>query len=484
MRWACLLLPQLAMDVVLRNHPHPERPLVLVDGPHARRRLHAVNAAARAIGLRPGMSLIAAHAIVDGFQMVEHDPAAVERARQLLAAWAYRYSSQVSTEFAHAIVLEIGRSRALFGLWPQLHQRLGQELRELGFRYRMAAAPNPYAARALTNIADGLFFDDDMLLPALAKMPIERCGLDADTVQALQRMGLRKLGAAFELPRAPLARRFGQDLLTRLDALRGLAQPMLNYFLPPDVFDARIELGHEVESSLALLFPLRRLTADLSAYLSGRDGGVARFKLILEHEHHSHRERIADSEVPIGLLAPEREAAMLFELARGRLQHAQLPAPVVGLRLLAEELPPFVPARRDLFDPRPQQALPWAQLRERLRARLGDDDVHGLALHPDHRPERAWRSVYGDAPVRADKTDAAAVAAQTTRPGWLLGQPEPLREPIARILAGPERIESGWWDQDEVRRDYYLIETAKGQRAWAYCEAGGDGPNMLHGWFA
>lgn len=482
MRWTCLLLPQLAMDVVLRNHPHPERPLVLVDGPQARRRLHAVNAAARALGLKPGMSLIAAHAIVDGFQMVEHDPQACERARQLLAAWAYRYSSQVSTEFAHAIVLEIGRSRNLFGLWPQLQQRLGEELRELGFRHRMACAPNPYAARALTNLADGLCFDDDRLPAALAKMPIERCGLDAPVVEALQRMGLRRLGAVFGLPRAPLARRFGPQLLSRLDALRGESATPLNYFQPPDVFDARIELGHEVESSLALLFPLRRLTADLSAYLSGRDGGVARFTLILEHERHSHRERIADSEVSVGLLAPEREAAMLFELARGRLQHAQLPAPVVGLRLLAQELPPFVPARRDLFDPRPQQALPWAQLRERLRARLGDDDVHGVAAHSDHRPEHAWRRVLGDPPSRPPAAAASARAA--TRPGWLLATPEPLREPVARILAGPERIESGWWDHDEVRRDYYLIETARGQRAWAYRDAGGDGPLILHGWFA
>lgn len=482
MRWACLLLPQLAMDVVLRNHPHPERALVLVDGPHARRRLYAVNEAARALGLKPNMPLIAAQAIVDGFQTVEHDPAAVEHARGLLAAWAYGYSSQVSTEFAHALVFEIGRSRSLFGAWPELRQRLAAELHDLGFRHRMAAAPNPQAARALTNIRDGLCFDDDRLIPALAKMPLERCGFDADTVQALQRMGLRRLGAVQALPRAPLARRFGQHVLTHLDALSGAATPLLTYFQPPDAFDARIELGHEVESSQALLFPLRRLTADLAAYLSGRDGGVERFTLILEHERHPHRPQLPHSEVAVGLLAPERDAAMLFELARGRLQQARIPAPVVGLRLLAEQLPPFVPASRDLFDPRPQQALPWAQLRERLRARLGDEAVQGLVVHPDHRPERAWRNISGDTPTRSNKTVSAPT--NTTRPGWLLIEPEPLREPLARILAGPERIESGWWDQDDVRRDYYLVETVKGQRAWAYRDAGGDGALTLHGWFA
>src|SRR5690606_37178280 len=102
--------------------------------------------------------------------------------------------------------------------------------------------------------------------------------------------------------------------------------------------------------------------------------------------------------------------AMLFELARGRLEQARVPAPVRGVRLLARELPPFVPAGRDLFDARPQQAVPWEQLRERLRARLCDDAVHGLALRADHRPERAWKSDPARNPT----------APPLPRPGWLL----------------------------------------------------------------
>lgn len=87
----------------------------------------------------------------------------------------------------------------------------------------------------------------------------------------------------------------------------------LEFYRPPDVFDARIELNFEVESHQALLFPLRRLTADLAAYLAGRDSGVQRFVLQLEHRD------LADSQVVVGLLAAEREAGMLFELTRGRL---------------------------------------------------------------------------------------------------------------------------------------------------------------------
>ena len=69
------------------------------------------------------------------------------------------------------------------------------------------------------------------------------------------------------------------------------------------------------------------------------------------------------------------------------------------------------------------------------------------------------------------------------RPGWLLATPIPLRGPAPRLLAGPERIESGWWDGD-VRRDYVVARLPTGQRAWVFRPVGGDGGYWLHGWFA
>ncbi|WP_204274869.1 hypothetical protein, partial [Enterobacter hormaechei] len=86
-------------------------------------------------------------------------------------------------------------------------------------------------------------------------------------------------GAVLELPRDSLARRFAPDVLQQLDALRGLPTAPLRYYQPPDRFDARIEFEYEIESSQALLFPLRRLLLDLAAFLCSRDGGVQRFDL-------------------------------------------------------------------------------------------------------------------------------------------------------------------------------------------------------------
>jgi hypothetical protein len=173
------------------------------------------------------------------------------------------------------------------------------------------------------------------------------------------------LRQVLELPREGIARRFPPQVLQHLDALLGERPYPLQPYRPPDVFEQRIELGYEVESSQALLFPLRRLALDLGAYLAGRDGSVQHFTLRLEHED------LPASEVVVGLLAAERDPALLFEIARSRLEQVQLPAPVRALCLHADQLPAFVPVHRELFEQRPQQSMPWEQLRERLRARLG-----------------------------------------------------------------------------------------------------------------
>lgn len=468
MRWACILLPQLAMDGVLRQRADADTPLVLLAGPAQRRRVQAVNPTARALGLKPGLSLTAAQALVRDFASTDYDHAAIERWQQLLAAWAYNFSAQVSLHYPRCLLLEVQSCLGLFGPWPRFEARLREELTALGFQHRITVAPNPAAARVLANAHDGLAVDEQALPRALGPLPVDRLGLPREVATALGRMGVRSLSQLLSLPRDGLARRFPAELLAQLDALLGQRPLAMTFYRPPDLFEACIELNFEVESHPALLFPLRRLTADLAAYLAGRDSGVQRFVLHLEHRDHP------DSQVPVGLLSAEREAAMLFELTRGRLEQVQLPAPVLAVRLVARDLPPFVPEHQALFDERPQQSLPWEQLRERLRARLGDEAVQGLGARADHRPERAWSHQFAE----------VSLPPCGPRPGWLLAEPRPLREGGVRLLSGPERVESGWWDGDDVRRDYYLIETRAGQRGWAFRTVGTNGPLLLHGWFA
>ena len=486
MLWACVLLPQLALDAVLRRRPDPDAPLALVEGPAQLRTLHAVNAAAAAAGLAAGMRLVAAHALLPGLALVDYQAGAEARVQGFLAAWAYRHSSLVSVQWPGCVLLEVRGSFGLLGPWPRLQARLREELAALGFRHRIALAPTPRAARVLAGLEDGLAITHAATLATrLDQVPVRRACLPEGLGVRLQRMGIADLRSLRALPPDALRRRFGLPLLEHLDRLYGQADDPLELYQPPDHFEARVELGYEVESHTALLFPLRRLIGDLCTFLSIRDGGVQRFVLRLEHERTpsmatgqgTASRGNAHTDVDVGLLAAEREPAMLFELARSRLERVRIPAPVVAMRLLARQLPPFVPASRDLFETRAQQLLPWPQLRERLRARLGDEAVYRVGPAGDPRPERAWRRVQGE--------DARIETAPSRppRPLWLLPQPRPLRG-ASRIVSGPQRLESGWWDDADARRDYYVLETAQGQRAWAFAPPGERGTWMLHGWFA
>jgi len=467
MLWACINLPSLALDGILRRRP-TEGPLVLVDGPVNARTIVSANETARAAGLHVGQRLSAAQALLSHFEAVPYDRESMERWHRFLAAVAYRYSSEVSL-LPHAIVLEVSKSMGLFGPWPRLESMLRADFTELGFRHRMAAAPTAHAAHVLTTVSDGqAVLSSDTLRNALQRVPIAKSRLPANAIAALPSMGIRTLGQVLALPRDGLQRRFGAELLVSLDRLTGDLPSGLELYRPPDTFDLRIELLHEVENQSALIFPVRRMVDDLAAYLAGRDGGVQRFLLRLEHREG----RFTD--VPVGLLASERDGALLFEFARGRLEHATLPEPVLALRLIARDLPAFVPAGRDLFDERPANALPIEQVRERLRARLGDGAVYRLGSTQDPRPERAQReAAHDEVPIEPHP-----------RPTWLLPRPIPLRGGNPIILAGPERLETGWWDGGEVCRDYYVIETSLGQEAWAFCAPDEQTGWMVHGWFA
>lgn len=511
MDWACLLLPQLALDAALRSTPDPAAPWVLLGGPTHRPLLLDVNPAAAALGLRPGLPLPVARARVDGFGCLADDPSRTAALHQLLADWAHGYSHQVSRELPEAVVFEIAGSRSLFGDWPKLRLRLRAELDQLGVHYRLVAAPNPYAARVLANVETDAGIPAEALIGALGQLPLEAALLDARTLDVLRRSGLRRLRQLLALPRDGLARRFPASLLRGLDQLCGQAPVTLALHTPAERWQAAIELPCEVAATGMLLFPLRRLIDGLVQRLRALDGAVQHWRLALSHARGSP---VPQTVLSLGLAEPSRDPALLFELARERLAQLTLPAPVLALVASADTLPRYRPPAGDLFDSRPPGSLPWPALCERLRARLGEGAVQALKLQADHRPERASQRVpVGEGTTRPPRREVSADGAPppSPRPAWLLPAPIPLQSAVVEVLAGPERIEAGWWDLEspaaaepvatytaataspghsghggegaELRRDYYVVLTREGRRAWVYRPAGHAGPYWLHGWF-
>lgn len=468
MQWAAINLPDLALDAVRRSGVDPDALIALIEGPPQRRIIQSCTASATSAGIRAGQSLAAARALLPNLVALDDDPKRTDALRDLLVAWAYGYSGDVAWLGIDALVLEVGASMNLFGPWPAFEKQLRAGLTDIRVTHRIALAPLPRAACVFAQTQDG-FAVTGAMRQALRRVPLAQSRLPDDATALFASMGLRRLGDVIDLPRAGLARRCGEDFVESLDRLLGNIPDPLPRYRPPDRFEAKFEFDAEIRSLESLQFPLRRLIADLCVFLAARDGGVDAIELLFEHEE------CAPTSITLRSPTPERDAAQWFGMLRLRLERLMLPAPVSAVCLLARELPAFVPVARSLFDAASTASLTWPQLVARLQARLGDGAVKTYFPAADHRPEAAYTT---------DESVASRILTGP-RPLWLLSRPIPLRDHAPRILAGPERIESGWWDGRKAQRDYYVLETSVGQMAWAFRPVGAvDGPWLLHGWFA
>lgn len=435
---------------------------------------------AAARGVVPGLTASAAQALALDLVVHPRDEAAERATLEGVAAWAQQFTPTACLAPPDAVLLETGGSLRLFGGGERLAKRLRAGLRELGLNAVIAAAPTALAAELLARGGrQALIADTHALQSALAPLPLSLLDLDAATLESLAGVGAGTLGECLRLPRDGLARRYGQALADALDRALGRLPDPRRPFVPPRRFAARLELPAPAADAEALAFGLRRMLAQLCGWLAGRGEGVTRLAVTLEHE------RRPASRVVLKLTVPGRDSAYLTRLARERLGATALAQPVSAVGIAGEETAALASATHGLFGNAGRVAEDRELLLTRLRARLGDDAVTWLAPFPDHRPERAHRE--------SEAATAGDIAlANGRRPLWLLDAPRPLASrdgaplldaPLA-LLAGPERIESGWWDGADAARDYYVARNAQGETFWVFRERRPPAAWYLHGIFA
>jgi protein ImuB len=353
-------------------------------------------------------------------------------------------------------------------------------------------APTPLAAWWLARARQAglsvrMCRDKSQLRERLAALPLSLLDWPGDTLQTLQVLGIQRIGHCLQLPRDGFIRRFGHAPCLDLDKAQGLLPDPRIWFAAPDQFASRLEFGFELNDALALLFPLKRLLRELEGFLRSRGAGVQQWQLLLEHWNHG-RTRLS-----IGTALPERSAERLLALARERLTQLTLDAPVLALGIAAEQLQRFDENNQSLVpDPR-SRAIGWSQLLDKLTARLGKERIQRLHALDDARPELAWQRCAATATTAAGRLAATAASATTApRPLWLLDPPRalssreglPLCQGQLDLLAGPERIEAGWWDGHAACRDYYVACNPRGETLWIYREHRREAHWYLHGIFA
>ena len=478
------------------------RPGVLI----ADHQVQHADAAALARGVRVGMQRATALALAPDLRLGQADARRDARALRAVAHVALGFSPSVAwlpaatADDPGALVgvrLEVQSCLRYWGGLPRLLAKLQEALAPLGHRLRIACAPTALGAALLAGWRDGLAQgphtqDREALQHLLDRLPLPLLIGDAARLQALAGMGLQRLADVRRLPRDGLARRFGPALLQRIDQARGHAPEAHHWLTLPPRFASRLELMHRADTSAQVLAGAQVLLARLVAWVQASQGCVARCQLVMHHDPRRRGRSEADDSPPthtpldIAPARPTADAAHLHSLLAERLGRLPLPAPVLELSLHCDEREDAAPPNAELFGA--QFASPdsrregLARLVERLQARLGLEQVQSLAPVPDRRPELGTRWTPAD-PARLGAAPKGAADVQHnarllgTQPLWLLPQPQVLAErdcmPLLdgrplQLLAGPERLECGWWDGGLALRDYFIAQSASGALVWVY----------------
>lgn len=544
-----LWFPRLAAERVerLRRDVVPV-PLVVVGEVAGAQVLTSVSAAAEAVGLREGQGLRDASAIYPNLLTAPADPVSEARFLGVMRRWAGRFSPWVAEEAPAGLMIDLSGTAHLFGGEAAVLARVFQDCADMGLTVRAGIADTPGAAWGLARFAQARIAplrsgdaieqearatrsraakrrgwerggglpqpavakagEGAVISPpgrareALADLPLAALRLEADTVDRLMRLGLRRVGDIMVIPRAALARRFGMQALRRLDQALGLEPEPLSPARPPMHFAVRLTFPDPIGLRSDVEAGLDRLLPPLCAQLRAKGRGVRRLAV------QAFRADGGVATVEVGLARAADSPDRLRPLIHLKLDQIDAGFGIDCLRLeaLATEAVTAVQHRGQIEAT--EQAMaggagnPHAldDLIGRLGARLGHEAVTRLHPADSHVPAKAAQVLMAAWSVAHDGPWPAApgprpILLMRPEPVELSGPTEGRSDPPARfrwrrrdfavrMAVGPERLQPEWWLEDpdwrSGARDYWRIEAEGGERLWLFY---GQGGAVNEGWY-
>ena len=466
----------------------------------------AVDGAARALGIAPGMTVTKARSLAPELAVVDADPEGDLAALGRLALWCGRYSPFVAPDPPSGIWIDISGCAALFGgeraLLKDLHRRIAQA----GYALQIAVADTPGCAHAVArHVPAGrpITIDPGDQRKAMSLLPVAALRLEGGQVDGLRKLGFDRVEQLIGTPRGPLARRFGRTLHQQLDRALGHAPEAIEPIFPPEVPRCRRGLLEPIATPEAFGRVIGDLVSDLVGQLVQLGKGARRLDCWF-HRVDGHAQAIR-----IGTAAPTRDAAHLAKLLQGRVDQVEPGLGIEAMTLVAPLVEPLGSSQADLARAAHKEADIGA-LVDALTNRFGPASLHRAAPRPGGMPERSVASV-----AALDRGGGARWADDLPRPGRLIDPPQPIQvtamlpdHPPAmfvwkrkryRVIQadGPERLHGEWWReaghealQPYAVRDYFQVEVEGGGRYWLFRLGDGErtatGPMtwFIHGAFA
>lgn len=411
-----------------------------------------------------------------------------------LLALASTVTSHVTVHRCDTVLLDVQASLAFFGSVRSLRWQLRQAMARTGLPLTASLACTAMGAWVLLQAPPAhprrwcLALSARRLIQRLGQLSVASLPEALPHLTWLKGIGCKQLRQLMDLPRDELARRTHPELLQAVDQALGRIPFVYRPHALPERFCERLELTWRVQEIDQLSYPLQRLLKNFSQWLGARQLAVRRFECRLQHHEQNHAHR--PTSLSVGLSQPAWQASALWALLAAQLQTVGLPTAVTAIVLSSETLCARPMASRVLFETPRTQLGHCERTLDLLRARLGPAAVRQAQPRADWRPERAnqWTTQ-----ATASELDPRKLPINGSHnPAWLLRVPralqvkreQPWLNGPLRLLQGPYRIETGWWDKAFVLRDYFVATDTNARRYWIYRERDSDMARWyLHGLF-
>jgi protein ImuB len=496
-RFVSIWFRHLMTDWLVRRQPALQNmPFVFAAPVHGKMMIASASPAAEAQGIRAGMPLADAKAIVTSLQVFDDQP---ERGPQLLHAlgeWCIRYTPVVGIHLPDGLILDVSGCTHLWeGERPYLKEII-TKLRAIGYDVRGAMADTIGTAWAVARYGQITpIIDSGEQAAALMPLPPAALRLEEDVLARLQKLGLYQIGSFINMPRAVLRRRFGQALLSRLAQALGQETEAIEPLYPVPPYEERLPCLEPIRTATGIEIAIKVLLEQLCLRLE-KEGKGLRTAILKGYRVDN---RMVHTE--IGTSRASHNVQHLFRLFELKIQCIE---PALGIELFtleASKVEDVAPMQEVLWIGNPGLKAPAvAELLDRLAGKIGEESIRRYLPAEHYWPERSIKRATSleEKPTTVWRTDKP-------RPILLLPKPEPIEvtAPIPdyppmlfrykgklhqiRKADGPERIEREWWLDGGEHRDYYNVEDAEGQRYWLFRAghySGNQSQWFIHGFFA
>jgi protein ImuB len=483
---------------MIRHHPElKEVPFVLALPQKGRMVITEVSAVARAKGLYPGMIVADAKVTLPEVEVHDDKIDFADKLLNKLAVWCIKYTPTVAIDLPYGLVLDVSGCSHLWGSEEAYLRDIINKLKALGYHIRVAMADTIGTAWAVCRHGrEKAIIKNGEQAKALMSLPPAALRLELNITDRLQKLGFYQIESFMNMQRSVLRRRFGEQLLLRLDQALGYKDEIIKPVFPVEPYSERLPCLEPIQTAPGIEIALQKLLDKLCGRLEKEGKGLRDATLKCY--------RVDDKilQITIRTNHPSKNAKHLFKLLETKIATLE---PGLGIELFTLDALKVenIQSMQETFWTinSSLECVEVAELLDNLENKFGNNIIHRYLPDEHHLPERSIKPADSlkDKPVAKWETGKPRPIQLLNPPQYIeVTAPVPDYPPMNFKYNGElhkvvksdscERIESEWWIDKELHRDYYLVEDEKGERYWlfrlGYYDDYSKPSWFIHGFFA